>query len=482
MRARSVAAGSLLLLGAAWLIDADALRALLSSLAVTFPVALACSIIALPITVYGRGFHRPAGTYMAGAAVAFVLIPIPAITHVLSIFLVPFSRPILVATLLLASFPVAFLVQYATFHVSATAIMLASHSTRASLCSLWRIYPGQLSRSLLGPAVVASLVMAFDPGLALAAGTSQPVFGRVILDSISYYAAPSAPGTIIVLCAIASAWLVLALAPRASSSANTDNDSSHWRFVPPRWLTILARLICTVATCVYGAIVVNLAFHVAGSHLGDAVSTLGTSLILITVSLGVASGCAAWSWWLNVSARWPLRAAHLWLAGLGLTGGGLIIAALSRGLIHMGATPLAGGAGFAGGALGIVCAQFLLAYPVFFLIMAALRERHRTTIGIAYDAGASPLRVFATVFLPATRKYWVAAWAGLASFFMTHAAPTIFVDSPAWPQLGHVIALAAGSGDHAALATFSLVGFGASVLIALAFAGFIFRRSHANRA
>lgn len=463
---------------AAWFVGLEPIRSLGHALAVTFPVALGCAIGVLPVTVYARAFRKSLGRWLVWASVAFVLIPTPAIAQILADWTVPYSRTAFVATLICASVPLVVVTQYVTFDVCPTALLVARHTPTSLLSALRAGYPGALRRAVITSSVVTSVFTAFDPGIALVAGTTQPAFGRIMIDSMSYYAPTRAPFILIVLCALVSMWMVAVVRkPSFSASTAFSAGGRPWHLPAPRVLTVVAH--GTALAVLAGFVFLGGSVLVGGARAGspalgsEAVNALASSLFLTTCSLVLASVFATWPFWLDVPISSRMVYGHMWLAGIGITGGGLIVTAASRFLASLGLPPLVGGAGIAGGAVAIVLAQFLVAYPIVFLVTATLLERHRALIAVAYDAGAQPIRVFFSVIGPVVRSPWLGALTLLAAFLLTHPAPTVFVDSPPWPQIGHAIALAAEHGHTPHVLVFSGIVFGVS-LVGLALAVFVF--------
>lgn len=451
-------------------VDSTILGQLVESLSITVLVALACAVLSLPLTICGRVFHRRMARYVLWASVAFLLIPIPALTLILTVMAVPYSRLTFLVTLALASFPIVFVAQYISFDIPATAILVGRQPGTPITRLLRKRYPRELTRAILAPSIATGILSAFDPGIALVAGTSQPAFGRTILNSLSYYAPSSARTSIVVLCAVASLWMILPfIRPLLVLCTATRNDAnqSRWRINPPRALTALSGGTSFLVLTVYLVITIGLLIGtvrvatLAAVHA--AAIAMVSTLVLTTFSLGLASAVSVSTHWIGHRRARTVTFLHMWLAGLGLTGGGLIVAMLSHALSPWGLPPLVGGAAIADGALAIIGAQFLVAYPILYLLTSVLLVLRSPLIVAAYDAGASPARAFFTVFAPTVRSHWLLTWVFLVAFFMTRAAPAIFVDSPTWPQLGPTIALEAGQGNVAAVFVLSAMSFGASL-------------------
>ncbi|MDP9805843.1 hypothetical protein J2S70_000425 [Trueperella bonasi] len=448
------------------LVDEIILRTFVKSLLVTLPIAFCCTLIAFPLTIFGRVFHKKIATILIFSSVAFLLLPAPAITLILFNWIAPYSFDAYVSTVAFACFPIAFVTQYIVFNVSAHQLVAASQTHHSIVHSLTKLYPDQLRRALVAPTISTGVLITFDPGIAMTTGTTQPAFGRAVLDSLSYYAPLHERTNILILSAFASLWMVTAHARHASSGLHgfgARPRMKRWRIVPRPEFAALCYILSAVILALY--------FLVSGHLFGRAlplfphsahaplVVTLLSSLFIITVSLLLASIVATWSYWFKVKHRPALIWLHMWLAGIGLTCGGLVVDSVSRTLGRFGLPPLSGGAGVAGGAIAIVLSQFLVAYPVLFLLITYLLRRNAPIIASAYDAGASRARVFFSLFSHISRSHWLIAWATLVAFFMTHAAPIIFVSSPIWPQLGPTIALAASQGAIDRLITFSMTGF-----------------------
>lgn len=464
VRACLLAASTLMV---ALFVEPNLLLALFHSFLLTMPAALACSILALPITLTNRLYVNRWARAVTSASLAFLLIPIPAIYNLLAgIGFAPYSRVLALVTVTAATLPTVVIIQYLVFPVSAAGVVAGG--SRSLLRLIRTTNPRAIPAALLLPTAISAFIVSCDPGLSLAAGTRIPTFGQVMLDSLSLYAPKPAKMQILLVVATASLWLIVAV--RLLKSGPQPARSRKLETRPPLPLRLADGASASILLITYSAIAVLLAAQTARTIRSDllvsALSGMATTAALsaLTIALATAIGATAAFYRTAMIPRPSEDAAPTYLALFGVTAGGLAVAELTS-RAGWPLTALVGGAGIAGGAGGIIAAQLSIAAPLMYLITRRTIQRNQPILTTAASAGASKLRIFVSIAAPQARVLWVGAFGVLLAFFITHPTPAIFVDSPAWPQTGHLIANHAAAGEVAQLLTLSSLGFICGIML-----------------
>lgn len=462
-------------------IDPSIIASSLTTASYTGPISLLASLIGLPLALYFQLYHDGIRSWIVCLSIFAIVLPSPAIATALMdrVFVDnPFALPTLLVTVFLGYFPLILFAQCALLMNISRDSLAISYSLGSSIPRiLSRAYWKSILTSVALPAVITSIIAGFDPAISLASAGSRDYFGGSALHSNNLYVDESIRHGIILLVVLACAWLTALI--RRFRADTLDTMVEQFPLRPSPRFTLLTATILSVLSLAYFVVAISIYFAGVNALLSYGASsfsvsnTVGASLLVSLVSLGLGTCIGTFLAYVSFTRTrlyLPIRDLCIFILTLGMTCAGMIIAALDTwlggslsGIVF---PPLVGGAGVAQGAAAIALSELAITMPVIYLVTDTILRRHTRMIGIARDAGAHNFRTFFSVIIPLARLPWTCTYLISLALLLTRALPSAFVDSPAWPQAGHSLAIAASEGNSALVYALGTI----TSFIALAFA------------